>query len=91
MGRLVDGWDKQNKRYTEPWDDEQSTGQSTTITTGDDEEDELGLDSDAMTAPEYEEEDDETLQLQKRRDDDVCEYNEQTNRWLTAIYRSRMR
>jgi hypothetical protein len=83
MGRLVDGWDKQNKRYTEPWDDDQSISQSTTTTTDDAEEDELGLDSDAMTAPEYEEED-ETLQLQTRRDDDVCEYNEQTNRWSTV-------
>lgn len=87
MGRQVDGWDKQNKRYTEPWDEIESIN-GDNLTSNDDasEEDELGLNSDAMTAPEYEEEYDETTSatLLSTSSDDVCEYNEETNKWTSS-------
>ena len=89
MGRPVDGWDKQNKRYTEPRDE---TIESITTDSEEEEEDELGLDSDAMTAPEYEEEEEEEQpklnQIQSTQlnesDDDLCEYNEETNQWTRS-------
>lgn len=90
MGRLVDGWDKQNKRYTEPWDEEINGETSLSSDNEDDAEDELGLNSDAMTAPEYEEEDESpatTTSTTNRQsaEDEVCEYNEQTQKWSTSL------
>jgi hypothetical protein len=87
MGRVVDGWDKQNRRYTEPWDNVKTiNGDDLTNSDDTSEEDELGLYSDAMTAPEYEEEDDETasITLQSTSTDDVCEFNEETNKWTSS-------
>ena len=98
MGRPVDGWDKRNKRYTEPWDDETNTIDSINGDENEEEdddvsEDELGLDSDAMTAPEYEEEEEEKDLLEMKQmqstplvdsDDDLCEYNEETNKWTRS-------
>lgn len=88
MGRLVDGWDAKNKRYTEPWDKDTTNGEQLTVTQSEDEEDELGLNSDAMTAPEYEEEDEtpsitSTTATSETSSDDLCQYNEQTQTWTT--------
>eukprot|EP00804_Cyclotella_cryptica_P000842 CCRYP_001078-RE/>CCRYP_001078-RE protein AED:0.32 eAED:0.32 QI:138/1/1/1/1/1/3/365/445 len=62
MGRIVDGWDKQNKRYTEPWDIEsEKVNGDVLIITNDDtaaEDDELGLDSNSISdSSEYEDDD----------------------------------
>ena len=96
MGRSVDGWDKQNKRYKEPRD-EKINGEK--LATDDDstfDEDELGLNSDAMTdSLEYEEEQEEGTEIEMKSgqdkiikgqdvDDDVCEYNEETNKWTRS-------
>lgn len=61
MGRIVDGWDKQNKRYTEPWDIEPEKINGNIIIIDDDtttEDDELGLDSNTILDS-FDEDDDE--------------------------------
>ncbi len=109
-GNLVDGWDRQKKKYTEPWDeddddDEEKSGKTDSSTIGSaaegdgDEDDELGLNTPSDGT---EEDDDDELglspsakltqnakqqqkQIQPQSDldvnDDVCEYNEETQNW----------
>eukprot|EP00970_Alexandrium_tamarense_P018927 scaffold13564_cov128-Alexandrium_tamarense.AAC.18 len=73
-GGIVDGWNKQKKRYTEPWDLDTDIEFEKQVGGGEDDYDELGLSPSAALSGEYEEADDDAL----------CEYDSQTNKWTSS-------
>lgn len=92
MGGIVDGWDKQNKRYTEPWDESTAKVNGDNLVNDEDasmEDDGFGLDSSPVADSSDYEEDDELQQKPltptTSEDDALCEYDEETNKWTNGI------
>jgi cation transporter-like permease len=85
-GGMIDGWDKSKRRYSEPWDDEEDIGEymefevegarGSTKT--------KALARIGRLSIESEENDDE-LGLSAPLEDDVCEYDDQTNKWMSSV------
>lgn len=71
-GGMIDGWDKSKRRYSEPWDDAEDFGEYNM-------EFEIG-----RLSAESEETDDE-FGLSAPLEDDVCEYDDQSNKWMSNV------
>ena len=83
-GGVIDGWDKSRRRYTEPWDDVDEAGKYKEV-----EVEERGTTTKALAkigrlSLESEENDDE-FGLSTLVDDDVCEYDDQSNKWMSSL------
>ncbi len=84
-GGMIDGWDKSRRRYTEPWDDDvDEAGEYREVEVKESGTAAKTLARIGRLSRESEENDDE-FGLSTPVDDDVCEYDDQSNKWMSSL------
>lgn len=84
-GGMIDGWDRTKRRYSEPWDDVDDIGEYMEF------EVEGGTNTKALArigrlSVESDEENYDEFGLSSPAvEDDVCEYDDQSNKWMSSV------